>query len=61
MTLPFAIAIQNPQKLMDILENKHKFKLKGMGSINFHLGMDFTGDDDNTLCICSIEKLIKNL
>jgi hypothetical protein len=48
---------------MDILENKNKFKLKGTGPITFHLGMDFTRDNDGTLCISPtkyIEKLVKN-
>jgi hypothetical protein len=46
-----AIAMKNPKELIDILENHHKFKLKGTGPISFHWGMDFTRDDDNTLCI----------
>jgi Reverse transcriptase (RNA-dependent DNA polymerase) len=58
-----AIAMKNPIEFTDILKTKHKFKLKGTGPITFHLGMDFTRDDDNTLCISPtkyIEKLIKN-
>jgi Reverse transcriptase (RNA-dependent DNA polymerase) len=59
-----AIAMKNPkEKFTDVLENKHKFKLKGTGPIAFHLGMDFTRDNDGTLCISPtkyIEKLIKN-
>jgi Reverse transcriptase (RNA-dependent DNA polymerase) len=58
-----AIAMRNTKEFTDILENKHKFKLKGTGPITFHLGVDFTRDDDNTLCISPtkyIEKLIKN-
>jgi Reverse transcriptase (RNA-dependent DNA polymerase) len=57
------IAMKNPKEFTDILETKHKFKLKGTGPITFHLGMDFTRDDDNTLCISPtkyMEKLIKN-
>ena len=46
-----AIAMKDPKELTDILEKRHKFKLKGTGPITFHLGMDFTRDDDNTLCI----------
>jgi hypothetical protein len=55
--------MKNPKEFTDILETKHKFKLKGTGPITFHLGMDFTRDDDNTLCISPIkykEKIIKN-
>ena len=58
-----AIAMKNPKDLVDILEGKHKFKTKGTGPISFHLGMDFSRDDDNTLCLSSskyIEKLLKN-
>jgi hypothetical protein len=58
-----AIAMKNPKEFMDILENRHKFKLKGTRPIVFHLVMDFTRDDDNTLCISPIkyiEQLIKN-
>jgi hypothetical protein len=55
--------MKNPKEFTDILETKHKFKLKGTGPITFHLSMDLTRDDDNTLCILPtkyIEKLIKN-
>jgi Reverse transcriptase (RNA-dependent DNA polymerase) len=58
-----AIASKHPKEFTNILETKHKFKLKGTGPIKFHLGMDFTRHDDNTLCILPkkyIEKLIKN-
>jgi Reverse transcriptase (RNA-dependent DNA polymerase) len=58
-----AITMKNPKECTHILENKHKFKLKGTGPRAFHLGMDFTRDDDTTLCISPtkcIEKLIKN-
>jgi hypothetical protein len=50
-------------KLTDILEKQHKVKLKGTGPIYFHIGMDFTRDDDNTLCILPtkfMDKLVKN-
>ena len=58
-----AIAMKNPKDFVDILENKHKFKTKVTGPISFHLGMDFTQDEDNTLCLSPtkhIEKLMKN-
>jgi Reverse transcriptase (RNA-dependent DNA polymerase) len=58
-----AIALKNPKEFTDVLENKHKFKLKGTGPITFHLGMDFTRDEDSTLCISPTkytEKHIKN-
>jgi hypothetical protein len=55
--------MKNPKEFTDVLENKHKFKLKCTRPITFHLGMDFTRDDDGTLCISPIKyiaKLIKN-
>jgi Reverse transcriptase (RNA-dependent DNA polymerase) len=55
-----AIAMKNPKEFTDVLEHKHKFKLKGTGKIAFHLGMDFTRDDDGALCI-SPTKYIENL
>jgi Reverse transcriptase (RNA-dependent DNA polymerase) len=58
-----AIDMKNPKEFTDVLENKQKFKLKGTGPIAFHLGTDFTRDEDGTLCISPtkyIEKLIKN-
>jgi Reverse transcriptase (RNA-dependent DNA polymerase) len=58
-----AIAMKDPKELTDILEKQHKFKLKGTGPITFHLGMDFTRDDNNTLCISPtkyIDKFVKS-
>jgi hypothetical protein len=43
--------MKDPKELIDILEKQHKFKLKETGPISFHLWMDFTRDEDNTLCI----------
>jgi hypothetical protein len=55
--------MKNPKESTDILENKHKYKLKGTGPITFHLGMDFARDNDSTLCLSPtkyIEKIVKN-
>ena len=55
-----AIAMADPQVLVDILEGKHKFKLKGTGPIEFHLGCDFFRDEDDVLCMAPkkyIEKM----
>ena len=46
-----AIAMADPQSLVDIFEQKHQFKLKGTGPISFHLGCDFFRDEDNVLCM----------
>ena len=57
------IAMKDPKEFTDILEHKHKFKLKGTGPISFHLGMDFHRDKHGTMCISPakyIDKLIKS-
>ena len=46
-----ALAMDDPQGFLSILETKYNFKLKGSGEINFHLGCDFFRDDDGTLCM----------
>ena len=58
-----AICLNDPKAFTDVLLTKYKFKLKGTGPINFHLGMDFTRDKDGTLCMAPrkyIEKMIAN-
>jgi Reverse transcriptase (RNA-dependent DNA polymerase) len=57
-----AIAAQNPKEIIDELEKRHSFKLKGTGPITFHLGCDFYRDSDNVLCMQPrkyIEKMIE--
>ena len=57
------IASKNPQGIVDILLNKYNFKLKGTGSVQFHLGCDFFRDDDGVLCYAPkkyLEKLMDN-
>jgi hypothetical protein len=49
-----AIAMADPQEFVDVLKKKHKFKLKGTGTIAFHLGCDFFRDDKSILCMCSM-------
>ena len=56
-----AIGMKDPKAFITILEQKYKFKTKGSGPISFHLGMNFSRDDDGTLCITStkyIEKMM---
>ena len=46
-----------------MLITKYKFKLKGTGTIVFHLGCDFFWDDDCVLCMAPkkyIEKMVAN-
>jgi hypothetical protein len=37
-----AIAMQDPTEFINVLQGKYKFKLKGTGPINYHLGMGFS-------------------
>ena len=56
-----AIASKAPKEITDALENTYKFKLKGTGPIEFHLGCDFYRDEDGTLCFGPkkyIEKMV---
>ena len=58
-----AMAMKDPQQFVDVLTDKHKFKLKGKGSISFHLGCDFFRDEYGTLCMAPrkyIEKMVGN-
>jgi hypothetical protein len=36
-----AIIAKDPKSIIDNVINKHGFKLKGTGPINYYLGMDF--------------------
>jgi hypothetical protein len=56
-----AIGSKAPKEITDELENTYKFKLKGTGPIEFHLGCDFYRDEDGTLCFGPkkyIEKMV---
>jgi hypothetical protein len=56
-----AIASKNPAEIIRVLTDKYKFKLKGTGPIEFHLGCDFFRDEEGVLCFAPrkyIEKLI---
>jgi hypothetical protein len=44
------IASCEPNKIVKILEEIHKFKLKGSGPTSFHLGCNFFRDEDGVLC-----------
>ena len=42
--------------------DKHKFKIKGIGPIKYHLGCDLFREEDGTLCFLPrkhIEKMIE--
>ncbi len=54
------IASENPKNIIDTLMIKYEFKLKGTGPIAYHLGCDFTRDDNGVMCIAPrkyIEKM----
>jgi hypothetical protein len=55
-----AIAMADLQEFVDVLEKKHKSKLKGTGTIAAHLGCDFFRDDQGILCMAP-KKYIKKM
>ncbi len=44
-----AIASKDPQAIINVLEQEYRFKLKGTGPIDYHLGCDFKRDSDGVL------------
>ena len=51
------------QAIIDLLEKKNGFKLKGTGPIDFHLGCNFFRDKDGHLCYSPkkyLEKMMEN-
>ena len=57
------VVSRKPQGIPLILTNKYKFKLKGTGQAEFHLGCDFFHDKDGVMCFAPrkyIEKMIDN-
>ena len=44
------IAAHNPEEIVKSLETQHHFKLKGIGSLSYHLGCDYFRDETGTLC-----------
>jgi hypothetical protein len=56
-----ALAMKGPEAFVKILREKYKYKLKGVGPINYNLGAEYTRDKDGTLAQGSgryIEKMI---
>jgi hypothetical protein len=55
-----AIAMKDPKFLISALTSSpYNFKLKGSGPIKFHLGMEFSRDNNNVLCLQSKRYLDK--
>ncbi|CAJ1970451.1 unnamed protein product [Cylindrotheca closterium] len=46
-----AMAMKDPQAFVDKLIKVYKFKLKGTGPLEFHLGCDFYRDEHGVLCM----------
>ena len=46
-----ALAMQDPKAFLDKLSKEYKFKLKGSGPLEFHLGCDFYRDQHGVLCM----------
>ena len=44
------IAAKNPNELFDTMVNKYKLQLKGTEELRYHLGADYSRDEDGTLC-----------
>jgi hypothetical protein len=44
------IAARNPNEIVKVLKYNHKFKLKGVGPLTYHLGYDYFRDKDGSLC-----------
>jgi hypothetical protein len=44
------IAARDPNSIVQKLQEKHKFKLKGVGSLTYHLGCNYFQNMDSTLC-----------
>ena len=51
------IAAQDPGKIIQILKEDYKVKVKGDGCLSQHLGADYTRDKDKTL-VCQPKKYI---
>ena len=46
-----AFAVKEPEIFVKNLQDKYGFSVKGTGPIDYHLGANFTRDEDETLCI----------
>ena len=59
---PLLIVSKDHKDLVDILTNKHKFKLKWTSPMSYHVGCVFERDDDCTIHLAprkNIEKMIE--
>ena len=54
------ITAKDPQAICNTLTGKYKYKLKGVGTLSFHLCCDFFKDQENILCF-GPKKYIKKM
>src|SRR5689334_24607749 len=58
-----AIVAKEPKLIVDVLQNKYNYKLKGVGPIDYHLGGNFKRDPDRMLSygpMKYIDKILAN-
>jgi hypothetical protein len=55
------IAAKDPAQITACLLDVHKFKLKGVGPLTYHLGCDYFRDPDGTLCYGPRKYIMKML
>jgi len=58
-----AIIMKDPKSFTDLLIDKYKYKLKGVGPITYHLGSDYKRDPDGTFYVGAesyINKMIES-
>ena len=53
------VASKNPQGIIDTLGEVYKFRFKGTGEINYHLGCDYFRDDEGTLCSAPLQYIAR--
>jgi hypothetical protein len=44
------LAAKEPKEITTALEDQYKFKVKGVGPLEYHMGCDYFGDEDRTPC-----------
>jgi hypothetical protein len=44
------IAAKSRAEIIQVLQTEHKLKIKGLGSLKYHLGCGYFCDGDGTLC-----------
>jgi Reverse transcriptase (RNA-dependent DNA polymerase) len=55
------IAARDPGEIARTPEKAHKFKLKGVGPLTYHLGCDYFHDQDGTLVCYGPQKYIAKI